>query len=967
MKILHLFVLFIVVHLLSCNDYNPFENMDNVDLKIRSLTSSISVHDTFEIFSTESLTVYPTVFEKIDSFSVVSKDNRFKSFQSVTVVKPQAGDHRFYFSWNDTGKTSVTIQVYRSDGESFSRIYNCYCISPLSQDSITSEVGSACTLYTKALHDQNLQYHWYFGDFFGKQISYNSFKAGIALSVEFRSGSIQGKGSLWVTDTNGYCSPKSSFGYYFTDNHPPLLAAVSGRVSANGDTIITGDSLFLLRVRVMDNGGIRNVTFNGSDYDDREIAADGEIFTKIIPDMFRFTQDVPNFITVGATDNSGKYSSKRIVVVYSKDGPKNESIILRIVNPRPSSPPVVDSTINVIYSLYNYSSDTVFVKAVRRGSLTGKPDTVLPHVSKKMLSWVCPLATGSNQVDVIAYRTDTLASESVVINRTTKTTDTIPPKIPYVLINGNDGERHLMPSSFAICSFLAEKGSNEIRSVTINGKPAKPSDRNQYLFTDTIPTHHSGTAIIIKVTDTQGISTDTTLFVRQNQLPEYSGTFQRAYITGSRHLDTLLLSDNDGDSVSCTIVFDTQIAPEFSYKAIARNKVVIEWRGTGTPQTGSFTATITLWDGYQSVNFTKQIYVTLPGKVTIQPYKLERSTKNKIDTLKNGSIDITSSTIPVRIDFSIADRLKELTPRDSIIVENAETVTFSTIPGQFSVILSDKNPKILDTINVLVKGTDGVIDTAGRIPVLYHPRTPDYFPTLTYWCGLDNGEGKDLTVKADSAIEWWTNRASSVHQFYTYVGSYEPVIFNKVTPNNLASLYFGNRNVVLIDFKDNSLGQGGSWADSSFTAFFAVKITDTIPSSGGILWSSSDYDYIYFALGVSANRKLSILRGTETASIVVESDIQLDTSWHVIMFRSNGSDDSGSIKVQMGISDIPGASVTTTTDEISDNLMVGSANKHFGRLAWPGFISEVIFYQRNLTDDECRAVDKYLRNHYKIN
>lgn len=968
MIILRFVVLLIVVHLISCsNDYNPFENMDNVDLKIRNSTSSISVRDTFEIFSTESLTVYPTVFEKIDSFAVVSKGNRFKSFQSVTIVKPQAGDRRFYFSWNDTGTTSVTVTVYRADGDSFSRSYGCYCFSPLMQDSITSEVGSACTLYTRALHDQSLQYHWYFGDLFGKQIGYNSFKAGISLPVEFRSGRIQGKGSLWVTDTNGYGSPKAQFGYNFTDNHPPLLATVSGRLSENGDTIITGDSLFLFRVRVMDDGGIRNVTFNGGDYDDREIAADGEIFTKVVPDMYRYTRNVPNIVTVEATDNSGKPTSKRFVMVYSSDGPKNEAIILRIVNPTSSSSSTIDSIANIIYSLYNYSSDTVFVRAVRGGSIASKPDTVLPHVSKKMLTWNCPLSTGINQVDVIAFDTDTLASESVIINRKIKSDTIIPPRIPYVLINGNDGERQMVQSPFAICSFLTEKGSNQIDSVTINGKPEKPSDRNPYLFIDTIQTLHTGTAVSIKVTDINGISTDTTLFIRQNQLPEYIGTLQGRYITGCRQLDTLFLSDLDGDSVSCTIVFDSQIAPEFSFRKIARNKVIIDWRGTGTPPTGIFTATITLWDGYQSVNFKKQLYITLPGTVTIQPYTLERSSKNKIDTLKDGSIDMTSSTIPVKIDYSIVSRFKELSARDSILVENADVVTFSTVPGQFSVTFSNKNRHFIDTVNILVKGTDGTIDTAGHITVVYPPHSPDYFPALTYWSGLDKGEGKDFTIRTGNAIEWLSNRVSSEWEFKTYYEELEPLITSNTTPNQLSSLYFGNRGVVLIDYKDEQLGQGGSWPDSSFTVFFAAKIKDAIPTSGGILWSSSDYDYTYFALGVSGNGKLSILKGTETCSTSVESNVKLDTSWHVIMFRSNGSDDSGNIDIQMGISEIPNASVTTSTDDVQDNLMIGGANKHYGRHTWPGYITEVLFYQNRLTDNECQEISKYLQLHYKIN
>jgi len=965
-NILQLPVLLLIIHLFSCSDYNPFENMDNVDVKIRNSASSISINDTFEIFSTESLTVYPTVFEEIDSFTVESGGNRLSKAQSITIKKLKAGDRRFYFSWNDTGRTSVTVTVYRSDGESFSRSYEGYCISPLFQDSIRCEAGSICTLYTRALNDQDLQYHWYFGEYFGKEMGFKSYKAGVPLPVEFRSGSIEGKGSLWVTDTNGNSSPKMPFIFNFTDNHPPLLAAVSGKLSTNGDSVITGDSLFLFRVRVMDKGGIRNVTFNGGDYDDREIAADGELFIKILPDMHRYTPDTPYTVTVGATDNSGKYASKKFVLTYNPDGPKSDAVILRIVNPSSSSWTIVDTVMNVVYNLFNYSSDTVFVKAVRK-TLASKPDTILPYVSKKMLSWDCPLSSGSNQIDVIAYNTDTLASESIIINRKTKTDTIIPPKIPYVLINGKDGERHLVQSSSVICSFLTVMGSNEIRSVTINGKSVAPSDRNRNLYIDTIDVLHTGTALLIKAVDTKGSSADTTIFVGKNSLPEFTGTISRQYITGKKQIDTLVLNDNDGDSVSFTFLVAPQISEEFSFKKITRNRVVINWRGKGTPETGLFSATITLWDGYQSVNFQKQFYITAPGDTTIQPYTLKRLVVDKIDTLKDGTLDMSLSKTPVRVDFSIQDQLKELTPEDSIIVQNAKTVYFSTNPGQFSVVLPNIGNKYLDTINVLVKGIDGTIDTAGRVPVIYPPRTPDYFPALTYWCGLDRGVGKDLTVRGVDTLDWWNNRVSAAAQFYSYTAGREPLIYKKSTPNGLSALYFGTREAVLINYKNEILEQGGSWPELPFTAFFAAKITDTIPASGGVLWSSSDYDYVYFALGVSGNGKLSILRGTQSCSqFVEESSVKLDTSWQVIVFRSNGSNSSDSITIQTSITGKLCNSIVSSTDGISGNLMIGGANKHYGHLSWPGLIAEVVFYQHKLSDSECIEISKYLKMRYKI-
>jgi hypothetical protein len=944
----------------SCvNDYNPFENRDNIDVKVRSSVSSFGLRDTFMIFSTESLVVYPTLFEQIDSFIVKSPGNRLWSSNSKTITKPHAGDYRFYFSWNDTGHSSVTLTVFRSDGEQFSRSYDFQLVSPLFQNGITCEVGSPCSLFTLPPHDQNLIYHWYFGTFYGKPIEYTNFRNG-PNSVELTIGQIQGIGSLWISDTNGSRSPSAEFSYNFTDNHGPAIAAISGLL--NGDTVVTGDSLFLFRFLVMDKGGVRNVTINGGDYDDREQTANGELITKAIPNMLNATRTNPHNVTITATDNSGTSTTKTFYTLYSFNGPRSEAVLLRIVNPGSATWTTADSLISVMYNCNNYSWDTVFVRAFRGNSLSSQPDTILPRSEKKLISWECPLLTGSNQVTVIAYRIDTLSSDVVVIDRNLN--DTLPPRIPYILVNGIEGDRHVVQSSDVVYSFLVFGGSGTISDVTVNGTHPSPVQGHSYRYIDTIHISHTGTSLQFIAIDNNGLRADTSIFVRHNSLPELHGSISRRYSIGSKQTDTISMTDSDEDSITFAMEIDSAVKSAFSFRRINRNQIVVEWLETQNSPEGLYNATLSLWDGYQTVNIQKQFYVTTSVNTSIQSYSLVHTLPLNIDTLFNGTIDLRENSSPIRIDFNIQDKLKELSKTDSIIVENADAVYFSNDQGTFSVVLDDGNGRFEDTVNVLIKSAAGIVDTAGRIPILYPPKSPEYITGIEYWQGLDRGIGTDLTMRDTTTLEWWINRVYSIKQFYSYYDGNEALFDGQLTPGGKPSLHFGNRSVVLINYMNEELGLGGAWPNYPFTVLVVARTQNPLPSSGGALWSSSDYDSIYFALGISGNGKLAVLNRESNVSVptITESDVILDTSWHILMFRSQGiNSETNDISIQMGKIELPSDTITAPAYGVSSNLMIGCANKHIGRLAWPGYIAEVVFLKRNISDRECREIGAYLR------
>jgi hypothetical protein len=335
-----------------------------------------------------------------------------------------------------------------------------------------------------------------------------------------------------------------------------------------------------------------------------------------------------------------------------------------------------------------------------------------------------------------------------------------------------------------------------------------------------------------------------------------------------------------------------------------------------------------------------------------------------IDTLFNGTIDLRENSSPIRIDFNIQDKLKELSKTDSIIVENADAVYFSNDQGTFSVVLDDGNGRFEDTVNVLIKSAAGIVDTAGRIPILYPPKSPEYITGIEYWQGLDRGIGTDLTMRDTTTLEWWINRVYSIKQFYSYYDGNEALFDGQLTPGGKPSLHFGNRSVVLINYMNEELGLGGAWPNYPFTVLVVARTQNPLPSSGGALWSSSDYDSIYFALGISGNGKLAVLNRESNVSVptITESDVILDTSWHILMFRSQGiNSETNDISIQMGKIELPSDTITAPAYGVSSNLMIGCANKHIGRLAWPGYIAEVVFLKRNISDRECREIGAYLR------
>ncbi|HMA65032.1 MAG TPA: hypothetical protein VKO63_07540, partial [Chitinispirillaceae bacterium] len=677
----------VIVLLISCvNDYNPFENKDNIDVKIEQMKSSVRLNDTCSIFSTESLSVYATVWEQIDSFVVATDSNRLWLTGSKKIVRPGPLDYTFYFSWNDTGSHPIDIRIFRADGKSYSKRVNVLVRSPLFQDSIVCEAGVMCTLYTPGIFDAGLSYHWYFGDFYGQRVEREYSKPG-PRPVEILIGQQSGKGSLWIEDTSGRRSPSVNFSYKFTDNKPPEIIVNSALV--NGDTVITGDSVFILNYYIRDIGGIKTVSINDSlDYK-RDATVNGELITRVLTNMHTATRNQPHVDTVIAIDAAGLKSTRIVYTVFSINGPRTNAVVLQIVSPAVETWRTIDSSISIVYKLFNYSADTVYVKAAR-GIVSKVPDVVMPGADTTLF-WECPLNTGANTIRINAYRSDTIASKYIVIERASDLVDTIRPQISHVLVNGQEGIRHSTSSVKIELSFLAFDNSGAVKTVTINGKNASPVPGKKFQYLDSLQTTHQGSTFVIRAVDNVGLFSEDTVYVRNNTSPLFTKeTLSGRYIIGETRNDTVAFMDSDGDSVTVSFAIVPQnqaVTSGFSLKKSSKNEAILSWIGTGNPAVGQYVMRITLWDGFQSVTTERTFYITMPGIVDIPAFNSVRTIASSTDTLSDGTIDIRKATLPTRIGITIVSNLKQLTIEDSVVVENAESVLYYNEPGHLTITL----------------------------------------------------------------------------------------------------------------------------------------------------------------------------------------------------------------------------------------------------------------------------------------
>ena len=418
---------------LQCShDYNPFEDSSNAQayFLLKSSSERVRNHDTLSIFSTETLSVYATVREKIDSITILTPGNRK---DSVKVFHAPFATDSFIvlLSYYDTGLKSISVVGTRTNSTTFSLGPLTYYVkSPLRQDSIFQPFGKAINLSTALLTDNDVYYFWSFGPAVGdtikspfSQYSVNSMPPNIITGKK-------GIGSLWVTDTGEKIrSTASSFSFEFFRPIQPVIKCTTKGLF-NRDSIASGDTL-IFTIQIIDSSGVgmKDVSVNGKSMSSSDNLNYSMIFTGIKTNSY--TKAHPKVLTVLATNNANESATDSFFCFYDSSGVKPALIKLTLINPTSSVTTKLD-TVLFILKVNKYSADTAAIK-IQAGPAVFNLQSV---DSVKTFYRDIALSQGPNTITAAAYIHGQLyADTSVTVTKNANVVDATPPQILTFKVN----------------------------------------------------------------------------------------------------------------------------------------------------------------------------------------------------------------------------------------------------------------------------------------------------------------------------------------------------------------------------------------------------------------------------------------------------------------------------------------------------------------------------------------------------
>jgi hypothetical protein len=482
---------------LQCtNDYNPFENYSNAQVYVlpEACSKKIREGDTLSIFTTETLAVYTTVREKIDSFRIDAKGNRY---WPDTVLRPPFAKENLVLplSFWDTGRVQINVTTYRSNHavSSLAAPMSFYVRSPLKQKDVSSVLGSPCTLSTAPVTDEDVLYIWRFGKDTLPGSTSNTFSDFSKYLLNIKIGKTD-TGYLWVTDFHEeFRSPATMFTYLFYQPSPPRIKCTNYKL-LHGDTVITGDDTLPFTFQVIDSSGqgLASVDLSG----EMPQTADSVTFYKTFIGMKQYSNQNPKVEIIKATNKIGQTSIDTFYLCYEKSGPHGDLVTFRLVNP--PDPTLTTRLDTLLYILYvdNYSQDTVNVSTLA----TGKNFVALPFSdSVHKFQWFVPLDTGYNTITTLASIPQRAysAETTLVILRRAYAPDTTPPIITSITVNGRpypvEGDTVLeIDSAFVNVVVSAIDNESGVKSVSlaqdaVSSMPITMTELNHVWVSSSIP------------------------------------------------------------------------------------------------------------------------------------------------------------------------------------------------------------------------------------------------------------------------------------------------------------------------------------------------------------------------------------------------------------------------------------------------------------------------------------------------
>ena len=624
---------------LSCAHDNPFADAGNARAHVSDRSfGTLDEGDSVEIFHSESLTVVVAGREMVDSFSVTIPGNRFGAVQMLRASEERGfGDRLFLmrFSLSDTGIVRAAVSTYRSNGDLVVDAFSLRAISPLHQDTVRALLGVPVTLACTPVRDGDLLYHWSMGS------SVQVFAASPQTATTIGGAvAYEGHGELWVSDVRSqYSSPRVPFFFTIDDTAGPDIDAVSGN-----DTSVTSDSVFVLAVRVIDQGvGLQgSPTVNGVPM----TASGSGAYYAGVHGVDSLAADMAIALVVVAVDRYGHWSRHTFFVMYDPAGAHGTSLSLEILAPNPDTSFTSSAIILVAGRVVNITRDSlrVRVSVSVNGMTAAAPRTVARSGGAFEIDALLSADTNLVAVDAFDSVGNVHVTASRVIIVDASVVDTLPPVIARISIDGLAADQLFVDRRSVRIAVLAFDQGSGLDSVTINGLRAATIDSTgAYVWYATTMLDHvpQGNAVRVMAFDRSGNQTVSTAVVYRNDAPYLVRRLQPSATirVGSTFGDSLRAVDSDGDSLVLTLVAGPA--------GLVLDNRAISW----TPSdTGRTTVVVSIDDGYQPVWVAETLLVI---DAENQPCSLSvRSVRGR---LSGDILQLDDTVAADTLRYSIAD------------------------------------------------------------------------------------------------------------------------------------------------------------------------------------------------------------------------------------------------------------------------------------------------------------------------
>lgn len=583
----------VAASVLTCGDQpNPFADLSNARaVVVKKSFHEAATGDSISIFSPESLWFVIALREEVDSVVFEAPE----SYLGTRIVFSPDDDswattaHKIAsFSFFEPGIAAVSLKTYRSDGTQLSEAFRIKAFSPLKQASITGYQGLPVRLEADSVPDPTALYNWQFS----KALTVSLVRPRTDTTI--RNVRISaGTGALFLTDFHGqFRSPSVPFTFSFSDTSGPRISLPGG-----SDTILTADSILVLTVQVTDDG---------TGFIDR-VELDGAPMT---PTLFNghYQGTITNVPAaayqshlVTAYDSDENRTTRIVYVRRDTLGPVLDPLMLSIIWPATDTLRTTSDQVVCLGSIDNLASDSTdaILKIVRDGIPLDSIQVRGTHA----VAWEYEFAV-ENRISRITlnatdFRSQTSKSLSFIVLVDTIASDTIPPVIATVSIDGYPADQfHSVADSVKVRVIAFDEGSG-IDTLKVNGTTLSHNPDKRYVWQTTVrDLEHSlfGNPLNVVAKDVQGNSTHSRATVYVNTPPRLlrllpPTTTIRA---GTTYRDSLEVFDAEYDSVSVRLIGPDNLTMDGS---------MVSWT-PAQDDIGRSTLVMYLSDAYQTSRYT---------------------------------------------------------------------------------------------------------------------------------------------------------------------------------------------------------------------------------------------------------------------------------------------------------------------------------------------------------------------------